>query len=255
MRNFEGRAVVVTGGSRGIGLGIASAFVHAGARVLLVGRDGRIAAAAAQMLTGSSGSQVDHLSADLASAAACHAMAAQADEFLGGVDVLVANAGIYPERRLDEMTEADFDTVMNVNVRSTVFSVQACAPILARSDHGRVVLISSITGPITGWPAWSHYGASKAAQLGFMRSVALELAPSGTTVNAVAPGSIATDSYHALPAAQRAAIRSAVPVGRVGTVDDVAAACLFLGSDEAAFITGQVLVVDGGQVLPELPLT
>lgn len=255
MQSFANRSVVVTGGSRGIGFGIAGAFARAGASVLLVGRDERVASAAATELTAGSGSRVLHLSTDLRSPEACHEMAAHAEAMLGGVDVLCANAGIYPERLLSEMTEDDYDQVMDVNLRASVFSVQACAPLLARSGRGRVVLISSITGPVTGSPGWSHYGASKAAQLGFMRSVALELASSGTTVNAVAPGSIATESFDQLPEDERAKILAAVPAGRLGTVADVAAACLFFGSDEAAFVTGQVLVVDGGQVLPEVPLT
>lgn len=255
MQSFRGRAVVVTGGSRGIGLGIADAFARAGASVLLVGRDEKVARAAADHLTASTGSRVAHLSADLRSADACHAMAAHADALLGGVDVLCANAGIYPERLLSDMTEHEFDEVIAVNLRSTVFSVQACAPLLARSGKGRVILVSSITGPVTGWPGWSHYGASKAAQLGFMKSAALELAPDGTTVNAVAPGSIATESYERLAEVEQARILAAIPAGRMGTVADVATACLYLGSDVAGFVTGQVLVLDGGQVLPELPMT
>ncbi len=254
MQSFEGRAVVVTGGSRGIGLGIADAFSREGARVLLVGRDEQVARAAADSLTASTGNPVAYLSVDLRFASACHALAAHADAVLGGVDVLCANAGIYPERLLSEMTEKEFDDVIAVNLRSTVFSVQACAPLLARSRRGRVVLVSSITGPVTGWPGWSHYGASKAAQLGFMKSAALELAPDGTTVNAVAPGSIATESYECLEEAERERILAAIPAGRMGTVADVAAACLYLGSEDAGFVTGQVLVLDGGQVLPELPL-
>ena len=252
MQSFEGRAVVVTGGSRGIGLGIADAFVRAGARVLLVGRDRDRAAAAADSLASATGTSVAHLAADLRSAAGCRQMAVRAQDELGGVDVLCANAGIYPERLLVDMTEDDFDTVLDTNLRSTVFAVQACIPALARSRHGRVVLISSITGPITGAPGWSHYGASKAAQLGFMRSAALELAPAGTTVNAVAPGSIATESYPELSEREQAETRSAIPLGRWGSVEDVAAACLFLAGDAAGFVTGQVLVVDGGQVLPEV---
>jgi len=254
MSRFEGRAVVVTGGSRGIGFGIAEAFARAGARVLVIGRSDRVAGAAARALTESSARPVRHLAADLGSAEACRVMAAHAEEVLGGIDVLCLSAGIYPEHLLTDMTEEDFDQVMDVNVKASVFSVQACAVPLARTSSGRVVLVSSITGPFTGWPGWSHYGASKAAQLGFMRSAALELAGSGTTVNAVAPGSISTDSFVRLAEEERHSIVAAVPLGRVGTVADVAAACLFLASEEAAFITGQTLVVDGGQTLPELPM-
>lgn len=249
---LEGRAAVVTGGSRGIGLGIASALAHAGARVLLVGRDPDTAAAAASTLTSSTGSQVEYLAVDLGSVDGCEAMAERARDLLGGIDILCSNAGTYPERLLADMTEADYDQVLDTNLRSTVFAVKACAPDLGRAGRGRVVLVSSITGPFTGSPGWSHYGASKAAQLGFMRSAALELAPAGTTVNAVAPGSIDTESYLDLTEHAQADIRAAIPLGRVGSVADVAAACLFFAGDGAGFVTGQVLVVDGGQVLPEV---
>jgi 3-oxoacyl-[acyl-carrier protein] reductase len=129
--------------------------------------------------------------------------------------------------------------------------VKACLPALERSGHGRVILTSSITGPVTGYPGWSHYGASKAGQLGFMRTVAMEVAGAGITVNAVLPGNIKTEGLGELGEEYERTMAAAIPLKRLGTVDDVANTVLFLASDEAAYLTGVAIVVDGGQILPE----
>jgi len=176
-------------------------------------------------------------------------MAANAIERLGGIDVLCANAGIFPDSPLAEMTEEMLDQVLGTNLKGTVFSVQACLPALERSGRGRVIITSSITGPITGFPGWSHYGASKAGQLGFMRTAAIELAPRGITVNAVLPGNIITEQL-----AERdhgSQMVASIPMRRLGSVDDIGYAALFLATGEAGYITGQTIVIDGGQVLPE----
>jgi 3-oxoacyl-[acyl-carrier protein] reductase len=250
--SVAGRAVVVTGGTRGIGKGIAGVFARNGARVLITGRDSVSASkAAAEIAAKNPSGEVIALRADVSSRDDCYAMAAAAVELLGGIDVLCANAGIFPEARLATMTEDDLDQVYGTNVKGTVFSVQACLPALERSGHGRVILTSSITGPITGFPGWTHYGASKAAQLGFMRTAAIELAASGITVNAVLPGNIATDGLADLGAGYVSQMTAAIPLGRLGSIDDIGYAALFLATDEAAYITGQTIVVDGGQVLPE----
>jgi 3-oxoacyl-[acyl-carrier protein] reductase len=250
--SVAGRAVVVTGGTRGIGKGIAGVFARNGARVLITGRDSVSASkAAAEIAAKNPSGEVIALRADVSSRDDCYAMAAAAVELLGGIDVLCANAGIFPEARLATMTEDDLDQVYGTNVKGTVFSVQACLPALERSGHGRVILTSSITGPITGFPGWTHYGASKAAQLGFMRTAAIELAASGITVNAVLPGNIATEGLADLGAGYVSQMTAAIPLGRLGSIDDIGYAALFLATDEAAYITGQTIVVDGGQVLPE----
>jgi 3-oxoacyl-[acyl-carrier protein] reductase len=250
--SVAGRAVVVTGGTRGIGKGIAAVFARNGARVLITGRDSVSASeAAAAIAAKNPPGEVIALRADVSSRDDCYAMAAAAVELLGGIDVLCANAGIFPEARLATMTEDDLDQVYGTNVKGTVFSVQACLPALERSGHGRVILTSSITGPITGFPGWTHYGASKAAQLGFMRTAAIELAASGITVNAVLPGNIATEGLADLGAGYVSQMTAAIPLGRLGSIDDIGYAALFLATDEAAYITGQTIVVDGGQVLPE----
>lgn len=240
-----GRSVVVTGGSKGIGKGIARVFARAGANVLIAGRDEEALKAAAAEIGAS------YVVADVSRPGDCDRIAETAAERHGGVDVLCANAGIFPDKKLAEMTEADIDEVLGVNLKGTMLCVRACLPALEASGHGRVILTSSITGPFTGLPGWSHYGASKAAQLGFMRTAAIELAPKGITVNAVLPGNILTEGLADLGDDYLRAMEAAIPMRRLGTVEDIGNACLFLATDEAAFVTGHSLVVDGGQVLPE----
>ena len=176
--SIAGRSVVVTGGTRGIGKGIAGVFARNGAKVLITGRDAEAARAAADELHAEAAAalepgEVSFVLADVASREDCRRMAAIAQERLGGIDVLCANAGIFPDASLEDVTEDDLDQVFAVNLKGTILSVQACLPALARSGRGRVILTSSITGPITGYPGWTHYGASKAGQLGFMRTAAI----------------------------------------------------------------------------------
>ena len=249
--SIAGRSVLVTGGTKGIGKGIARVFAKAGANVVITGRDEATAAAAAEELTGLSGGAVTFALGDVADQAACRAMVAAAVERNGGLDVLCANAGIFPDSKLATMTEADIDLVLGTNVKGTMFVVQAAIDALAASGHGRVILTSSITGPITGFPGWSHYGASKAAQLGFMRTASIELAPKGITVNAVLPGNIATEGLAEMGPEYRASMEASIPLGVLGEVEDIGYAALYFATDEAAYVTGQALVIDGGQVLPE----
>jgi 3-oxoacyl-[acyl-carrier protein] reductase len=245
--SLEGRSVVVTGASRGIGKGIAAGFARAGARVLVVGRDGAAAAATAEEL----GNGASAFAADVGDPAACAAMAAAAVERHGGIDVLCANAGIFPDVKLADMSAADIDQVLGINLKGTMLSVISCLPALEATGHGRVILTSSITGPITGFPGWAHYGASKAGQLGFMRTAAVELARKAITVNAVLPGNILTEGLAELGQEYQDSMAASIPAGKLGTVDDIANVCLFLATDEAAYVTGQAIAVDGGQVLPE----
>jgi 3-oxoacyl-[acyl-carrier protein] reductase len=248
--SIAGRAVLVTGGTRGIGKGIARVFASRGARVLITGRDEAAAKATAAELA-AAGGDVSYLLADVSVRADCARMAEVAADRLGGIDVLCANAGIFPEARLADMTDEDIDTVLGTNLRGSILSVQACLPALTASGHGRVVLTSSITGPITGFPGWVHYGASKAGQLGFMRTAAIELAASGITINAVLPGNVFTEGLADLGDEYIQSMTASIPLRRLGTVDEIGYAALFLATDEAAYITGQTIVVDGGQVLPE----
>jgi 3-oxoacyl-[acyl-carrier protein] reductase len=247
---MTGRSVIVTGGSRGIGRGIARVFARAGARVLVVARDETAARAAVAGIT-AGGGEASYLLADLAEPRSAEVLAATAVERHGGVDVLCCNAGVFPAARLRDITADDIDQVLAVNLRATMLAVRSCLPAFERAGRGRVVLTSSITGPITGYPGWSHYGASKAAQLGFLRTAAIELAPSNVTINAVLPGNIATEGLDEMGPDYRRRMEESIPLRRLGSVEDVAHAVLFFASDEAAYITGQTIVVDGGQVLPE----
>jgi 3-oxoacyl-[acyl-carrier protein] reductase len=248
--SIAGRAVVVTGATRGIGKGIARVFAGAGARVLIVGRDGEAAKATVTELA-AGGADVSHVLADVSRREDCERMAATAAQRLGGIDVLCANAGIFPAAPLADMTDQDIEEVLGTNLKGTILSVQACLGPLTASGRGRIILTSSITGPITGFPGWAHYGASKAGQLGFLRTAAIELASRGITINAVLPGNIVTEGLDGLGDDYLAQMTASIPLRRLGTVEEIGHAALFFATDEAGYITGQTIVVDGGQVLPE----
>ncbi|MGA0564415.1 3-oxoacyl-ACP reductase FabG [Ancylobacter sp. VNQ12] len=247
---LAGRTVIVTGASKGIGRGIALRFGEAGLNVLVVSRN----LAEAEKVAAEIGANASGFAADVTRKSDCDAMAAAALERYGSIDVLCANAGIFPAAKLGAMTEADFDLVMNTNLKSAFLSVSAVLPQMKAQKRGRIVLTSSITGPITGFPGWSHYGASKAGQLGFMRTAAIELAPWNITVNAVMPGNIHTEGMDGMGEAYIAATAACVPMKKLGSVFDIANAALFFASDEAGYITGQGLSIDGGQILPESPM-
>jgi 3-oxoacyl-[acyl-carrier protein] reductase len=247
LKSLQGKTVIVTGASRGIGRGIARRFGQAGLNVLAVSRN----QADADKVAAEIGPNAAGFAADVATPEGCAAMAAAAIARFGGIDILCANAGIFPDAKLVDMTPAQFDHVISSNLRSTFLSVSAVLPALTKAGSGRIILTSSITGPITGYPGWAHYGASKAGQLGFMRTAAIELAPRKITVNAVLPGNILTEGLEAMGADYIAKMEASIPMKRLGTVKDIANTALFLASEEAAYITGQSITVDGGQILPE----
>ena len=247
--SLEGRSAIVTGGTKGIGKGIAQVLAKAGANVLITGRNEQDAERTVSELEGLGSGKAAYFIGDVAVRSSCEAKAA-IDGF-GGIDIVCANAGIFPAAHLAVMSESDINLMLDTNVKGTIFTVQACLPALITSGRGRVILTSSITGPITGFPGWSHYGASKAAQLGFMRTAAIELAPHGITVNAVLPGNIATEGLADHGEEYRRSMEMSIPQRRLGEVEDIGYAALFFATDQAAYVTGQALVVDGGQVLPE----
>jgi 3-oxoacyl-[acyl-carrier protein] reductase len=247
---ITGRAVLVTGGTKGIGKGIARVFAQAGAHVAVSGRDPEAGAATVAELEADGGRAI-FVGADVSDGAQIERMVTEAVEQLGGLDVLCTNAGIFPKANLAEMTERDFDEIFATNVKGTMLAATAAIPALTRSGHGRIIITSSITGPITGDPGWSHYGATKAAQLGFMRTAAIELAALGITVNAVLPGNIESEGMDELGDEYTQRMAATIPLKRLGTAAEIGNAALFLATDEAAYITGQTIVVDGGQVLPE----
>jgi 3-oxoacyl-[acyl-carrier protein] reductase len=248
--SLQGRSAIVTGGSRGIGRGIAETFAAAGIDVLVTARNQADLQATVAGLAKQPGT-VSGLAADVTDPEDCRRAVQTAVERHGGLDIVCANAGIFPSGRLEDLTPDDVEQVLAVNFKGTVFIVQAALSALASSEHGRVIITSSITGPITGYPGWSHYGASKAAQLGFLRTAAIELAPKQITINAVLPGNIITEGLIEMGQEYMDQMASAVPAGRLGSVADIGHAALFFATNEAAYITGQSLVVDGGQILPE----
>ena len=245
--SLQGRSVAVTGGTKGIGKGMARVFAQAGAKVAIIGRDLQRAEAAA----GEIGLGVIGLSGDVTSKASMEKAMAEIAARQGGIDVLCANAGIFPQAKLEEMTEAQWDEVQDINLKGTFLSVQAAVPFLKKSDQARIIVTSSITGPITGYPGWTHYGASKAAQLGFVRSACLELSRYGITVNAVMPGNILTEGMVAMGEAYIQSMAKSIPLKKLGTVEDIGHAALYFASKEAGYVTGQTIIVDGGQIVPE----
>lgn len=248
--SLAGRTVIVTGASKGIGRGIARRFGSAGCNLLVVSRKLSEAQIVAAEIV-AAGGHAAAFAADVARESDTHAMAQAAVDAFGAIDILCANAGIFPGAKLGVMTAADFDEVIGTNLKGTFLSVSACLPAMKAKGRGRIILTSSITGPVTGLPGWSHYGASKAGQLGFMRTAAIELAPHGITVNSILPGNIMTEGLATLGEDYLSKMAASIPMRRLGSVNDIANAVLFLACDEAAYITGQSLIVDGGQILPE----
>jgi len=248
--SLDGRSAIVTGGSKGIGRGIAETLTAAGVNVLVTARTQKDLDATVAGLADQPG-RVSGLATDVTNPDDCRRAVETAVERHGGLDIVCANAGIFPSGRLEELTPDDIEHVLAVNFKGTVFVIQAALPALTASGHGRVIITSSITGPITGYPGWSHYGASKAAQLGFLRTAAMELAPKQITINAVMPGNIITEGLIEMGQEYMDQMAASIPARRLGNVADIGNAALFFATDEAGYITGQTLVVDGGQILPE----
>ncbi len=228
------RTVLVTGGSRGIGLGCARAFAKAGHRVAVT----------------SSSTPIDEpgvltVACDVTDREQVEAAVAEVEDRLGPIEVLVANAGINRDGLLVRMSEDDFTSVLDTNLTATWRLAKRVLPAMMKARWGRVIVMSSV-GAYLGAPGQANYASSKAGLIGLTRSIAREYGPRGITANVVAPGPIATDMLDSMPEDKRAALAAQVPVGRIGSVEEVAAAVTFLASDDAGYITGAVLPVDGG---------
>ena len=247
LTSLKGKSVIVTGGSKGIGRGIATVFARQGAKVTITARGEEALKAAASEIEG----DVRYEICDVSDWASVQAMVDSTAKAQGGLDVICANAGSFPQTKIVDMDPEEWDTVMATNLRSSFLCVKAGIPHFEKAGKGRVVLTSSITGPITGFPGWSHYGGSKSGQLGFMKTAAMELARYNTTINAVMPGNIYTEGLQDLGEDYLATMANSIPLKRLGDVEDIGNAALFFASDEAAYITGQQIVVDGGQIIPE----
>jgi 3-oxoacyl-[acyl-carrier protein] reductase len=242
--DLSARTAFVTGGTRGIGSAIAATLHGAGAKVAVAGRDLERANARAAAL----GERAVGVACDVADAAQVEAAVAAAEAALGPIDVLVNNAGLTRDQILLRMTASDWDTVLDANLKGAFHTTRALTKGMMKRRWGRIINIASVVG-LTGNKGQANYAASKAGLIGFTKSVAKEYASRNILVNCIAPGFIETDMTDALPEEAKAALLHQIALGRLGRPDDVAGAVLFLASDLAAYITGQVLVVDGGMVI------
>ena len=243
--DLSGRVVLVTGGSRGIGKEIGRRLAGAGAKVALadVVDEAQIQASADEI-----GHGAIAVSANVTDPEHCSAAVSRVEEVLGPIDVLVNNAGITRDGLLIRMSDADWSAVLDVNLKGVFNMTKVVARGMMKRRAGRIVNIASVVG-ITGNAGQANYSASKAGVIGFTKTVAKELASRGVLVNAVAPGFIDTDMTKALPESARETLLKLIPLARLGGPEDVANAVLFLSSDLASYITGQVVVVDGGMVM------
>ena len=245
---LKGKSAVITGGVRGIGKAIAEEFCRQGADVLLCYRSNDEAAQKTADELKQYGTRVELIKGDVSDPEHAAEAAQRAKDLFGKIDILVNNAGITKDKLLMRMTPSDFDEVIKANLNGSFYFLQAISPIMIKQKGGRIINISSIVG-VRGNAGQVNYSASKAGIIGMTMSAAKELGKRGITVNAVAPGYIETDMTEIMTEEQKKAMLDVISLGRAGKVSDVANAVAFLASDQAAYITGQVLTVDGGMAM------
>lgn len=245
---FNGKVAIVTGGRRGIGRAIAETLAQRGAAVMIGDRDGDEAAATAQEIASAAGVRVLACSVDVASAESAAGLVEFTQSELGQVDILVNNAGITRDTLIMRMNEKDWDDVLSVNLKGAFNCSKAVIRIMMKQRYGRIVNISSVSG-LAGQAGQTNYSASKAGLIGFTKALAREVGSRGITVNAVAPGFVPTALTVDLPQDLKDSMMKLIPLGRWGKPEEIAYAVTFLASDEAAYITGQVLSVDGGMMM------
>ncbi|MBX3145699.1 MAG: 3-oxoacyl-[acyl-carrier-protein] reductase [Gemmatimonadales bacterium] len=242
--DLTGQVAFVTGSTRGIGLELARTLRSAGARVAVVGRNAEQARAVAATL----GDGAVGVGCDVSDAAQVEAAIAQAEQALGPISILINNAGLTRDNLLLRLSGEEWDQVLDANLKGAFHTTKAVIKGMMKRRAGRIINITSVVG-LTGNKGQANYAASKAGLIGFSKSVAKEYASRGVLVNCIAPGFIETDMTAALPAEAQAALLSQIALGRLGQPADIAGAVLFLASDLARYVTGQVLVVDGGMVI------
>lgn len=243
---LEDRVAIVTGSGRGIGREIARVFARAGAKVVVATRT---AAAGEETvrLVAVEGGEAHLIQVDLATRTDAIRLVEETNTHFGRLDIMVHNAGIFPFARVDDLEDEDLENTLSVNLKAAFWLTKAAVPLLRESPAPRLLFTSSLSGPRFGTATLVHYGASKAGLNGFIRGAAIEYGADGITVNGVDPGAILTDALKQLASPeQRAAAAAVIPLRRIGQPEDVAYSMLFLASDEARFITGQTIVVDGG---------
>ena len=243
--NFSGKTAIVTGGGRGIGRAVCLELAKGGANVVLCYAGNESAANDTVAACEALGAKALAVRCNVADAGEVKALVDDAVKTFGRVDILVNNAGITRDGLLMMMKEEDFDAVLNTNLKGTFLAMRAVSRIMMKQHYGRIVNLSSVVG-LRGNAGQVNYAASKAGVVGMTKSLAKELASRNVTVNAVAPGFIETDMTAAMPEAARTATLASIPMQRLGAAEDVARAVAFLASEEAAYITGQVLAIDGG---------
>ncbi len=245
MFDLTGKTALVTGATGGIGGAIAKALHAQGAHVVLSGtRESALSELAAQF-----GERVSFVAANLSDSAAVDGLVAKAEEAAGApLDIVIANAGVTRDGLLVRMKDEDWETVIKVNLEGYFRLARAAAKGMMKRRAGRIIGITSVVG-VTGNPGQTNYAASKAGMIGFSKALAQELASRGVTVNCVAPGFIASPMTDALNEQQKAGILSTIPAGKLGEGSDIAAACVFLASDQAGYVTGQTLHVNGGMAM------
>jgi 3-oxoacyl-[acyl-carrier protein] reductase len=242
--DLGGRVALVTGSTRGIGRAIAESLAGAGARVAVVGRD----ADRARQTAASISSEARGYGCDVGEVAAVTSLIGSVEKDFGALDILVNNAGLNRDNLLMRLKDDDWDTVLNANLRGAFVAMRAATRGMMKRRWGRIINIASVVG-VVGNKGQSNYAASKAGLIGLTKSVAKELASRNILVNAVAPGFIETDMTAALTPEAREALAKQIPLARLGAPGDIASAVAFLASEHASYITGQVLVVDGGMVM------
>ena len=246
--NFSGKTAVVTGGSRGIGRAVCLELARGGANVVLCYAGNEAAANDTIAACEALGAKALAIRCNVAEAGEVKALMDAAVKTFGRIDILVNNAGITRDGLLMMMKDEDFDAVINANLKGTFLCMKAVSRLMMRQRYGRIVNLSSVVG-LRGNAGQVNYAASKAGVVGMTKSLAKELASRGVTVNAVAPGFIETDMTAAMTDAAKAATLASIPMQKLGAPENVARAVAFLASDEAAYITGQVLAVDGGMAM------
>lgn len=245
---FEGRVAIITGGSRGIGRAIAELMASRGADLVIVDYQIDLANSTASEIAEQTGQKVIAVEVDVSKLEMTQRMSKVVVDEFGKIDILVNNAGITRDDLLMRMKEEDWDDVININLKGAWNCSKAVIRPMMKKRYGRIVNISSVSGQ-AGQAGQTNYSASKAGLIGFTKALAREVATRGIAVNAVAPGFIPTALTSELPGELKDYILSATPMGRMGTPEEIAFAVAFLASDEASYITGQVLGVDGGMVM------